>query len=254
MPEFKNREEYETWKAEKVKMYNEKNSKTKTSEDDSIRKPVALAPKRNMRMLVLYFAIIAIAVFLSLYVYNFYKERAVYQAYKRDASATLIELEKLSAALEIGISYIDYTKKLGEINYSISAFLEKYKDYEIYSRPISYQVIKNSMDIYINLKKKWEIIIKSGDSYLLSITKDHIGKGWAAIGYHIKLTRQILEEKNKKSWKKLTAELVSAQEIWNNEDIDYHRKLDIYMAELQKNDDKMRSIIEDIKRDFQNIK
>lgn len=181
---------------------------------------------------------------LGIYGYKIYKEKIEYQTYKKDASATFIELEKLSATLVVGITYMDYKKKLGEINYPVSIFLDKYKKYQRppdKANPISYQVINNSMEGYLNLAKKWEIAIDAGDSYFLLITKDHMGKGWAAIAYHIKLSRQILEEKEKETRMKLIKELAEAQNLWNNEDEDYHKKLNAYKEVLQRTADEIKA-------------
>lgn len=200
---------------------------------------------------LLIFISFLILMLITFYGYRYFQKKIDKKDYKKDAYATLTELEKLSATLEVGMTYMDYTKRLGEINFPVKKFLDKHQNYNLPTHPVSYQIINNSMDLYLNLAKKWKIAIDANDSYFLSITKEHLGKGWSAIAEHLKLTRQIMEEDDKgNNWSKLANNLIQAQDIWNNEDKDYHDKINKYKDALNyaKQDiEKLNQIIQDIK-------
>src|SRR4030065_1425985 len=168
MSQWKNKEEYESWKVNKNKLSSSLNTPTSTTK-------VTLITSQG-RLLIFVVFLVLILIPATFYGYKYFKKKIDRKIYKKEAYATLIELEKLSATLEVGMTYMDYIKRLGEINFPVKNFLTKFQNYNLPTHPVSYQVIDNSMDLYLNLAKKWEIAINAGDSFFLSITTEHLSK------------------------------------------------------------------------------
>ena len=269
MPEFKNKEEYEKWKAERISKTKEETSSIKEYLDEKVEKP-----KSSRKLLLFSFLILIMLIPVGIYVYsrlsgksNFEtktdktpktlttgndNKAAIVQEHKKenegvhrnelffdDASKALAELERLSAILEVGISYDDYIRKLGEINYPVSSFLRKYVGNKSLDETSSviYQVIKNSLDLYLTLADRWKVAKHTGNVQvvselrkiilegIISDTNSHLKEGWSIIANHLHLARKLIEAKNEETNKRVTEDLVRAQELWNTEDKAYMEKI-----------------------------
>lgn len=215
---FKSREEYEEWKKNRAQTSPPLQPITEKKEG----KQRKIFNKRNLFVVLIFFGIVVI--FITFLEWN--KKKSEYELYKKEGLSVIAEIERLSSSLEIGMTFIDYKKRLGDINYPVKMFREKFQFYTIegYS-PMSYQGIDQSMKLYLNISDKWEAAIKSGNDTILSITKDHIGRGWAIIASDLKLSRLILEEQDKDKRKNLIRELINVFNLWNEEDKAYHQRI-----------------------------
>lgn len=273
MPEFKNREEYEKWKAERINKRQINNTE--------VEKP---HQKNRRNLIVLATSILSLSILISGSIYlhknteeeqnpkvtanNIAKPNNIQQAtdakenklpdepplknqaYLDDATKTLAELEKLSSFLTIGISYDDYIRKLGEVNYPVSVFLRKYEGSSESSGAV-YRVIKFGLDAYRGLSQRWEIskniavktsanelsgphraIIETSGNYFVNKTDEHIKRGWGIIANLFNVTRRGIEEKNEEKKKIYLQEIARVFQEWDAEEANYQKQVASYKASL----------------------
>jgi len=160
-----------------------------------------------------------------------------HKEYRQDASATLAELEKLSAKLEVGITYMEYKDRLGDINYYVSTFLDKYDNYNsLESQVTVYEAIQDIMRLYLDSAELWKWQIQSIRTYddsgwedLRETANEHLENGWGIIALQIKLARRILEEDNEERRQRFIVEFTDAQNLWTEQVRDFRHEIDDYL-------------------------
>jgi hypothetical protein len=177
-------------------------------------------------------SLIGLLVVMMIGGYFYLKERHNLSIYIKDADRVITEFEKLSAALEIGMSYKDYTDKLGQINYFVSGFLEKYKKYG-YTNNL-YRTTSNIMNIHLSCAENWKRAIDLGDSYFLKLTEEYLSRGWIASHKLTSLTRKLLEANSKGEKKKLYDEIANAEKISDDAVDEYNKRRNEYAVEIRK--------------------
>ena len=81
--------------------------------------------------------------------------------YKQDGQAVLEQLDKLRAAVEIGMNYTDFSSKLGEANYYFTNFTEKYQHNKKINKLNSYRAIASAIVNYKAAMGFWDAKIKT---------------------------------------------------------------------------------------------
>ena len=74
-------------------------------------------------------------------------------AFSQSSKSVVISLNKLESKTEIGISFQDYSRSLGDINYEVKTFLNSK---ESKTKPKLAESIQMVMTHYVNAKKVWE--------------------------------------------------------------------------------------------------
>lgn len=223
MPEFKNIEEYNKWKAEKVKAGKEKQNNP----------PQEVVPDRTTNVKqssVIYKAIgwtLATIVLLAVgyFGYQYYPQKVVQQniltpqlamhnieqkeittlpkidSYKEYHSETLnllIEFDKINKSLEIGMNYIDFSRKMGDINYSLSKFIDKYSN-RPESNYISFMALVRAGNCYKTAAEHWKGKVETPGSILETYYRTMIQANFDLASRYIPLAEKILAERKKEA-------------------------------------------------------
>lgn len=247
MPQFQNREEYKKWKAVRLKETEEKVDSEQYTKDKNNEENLEYHPKRKNsngnwfrnKFIIAIFIILTIILIISGYFYL--KKKHELSIYKKDAGIVITEFEKLSASLEIGMSYKDYTDKLGQINYFLSGFLEKYKKYG-YTNDL-YRTTSNIMNIHLSCAENWKRAIDLGDSYFLKLTEEYLSRGWISAHKLTALTRKLLEANSKGEKKKSYEEIANAEKLMRDAVDEYNKRRNEYAVEIDKKLEEMKKSV-----------
>lgn len=96
-----------------------------------------------------------VVLFISLVVLGYGCTSKETELYKKDSQSVLEQLDKIRTAVEIGINYKDYSSKIGDANYHLSNFIDKYQKNERINKLNSYKAISNAIENYKAAKTFW---------------------------------------------------------------------------------------------------
>jgi hypothetical protein len=239
LPEFKSKEEYEKWKAERQNKIAEGIDAEKYTEPLDHQAKSKNSKKYWFRNKFIYSILVILGITAIISGYNYSRKNHELSEIKKDTVIVIKEFEKLSASLEIGMSYKDYNDRLGQINYFLSNFLEKYDKYSNKNRvyPI---LLSHIMNIHLICIEQWRKAIDIGDSHFLTLTKEYISSNWIAAHQITSFTRKICETDNKKEKEDLYKEIVNAEQLLQDTNDKYDKKISEYKEAIDQKLDRMK--------------
>jgi len=204
MPEWKSKEEYFAWKkkAQKQDVLSdaaEPAPETPTTFSAQEERPVITGNRakfyRTKTTLVAIIVLLIVVIAAGLYYFlSPSKEQVAYNIYRKEALIVVEELQKISSATEVGITYVDYGKKLGDLNYVVKKFLAQFQEYNKQDNLLSYLAIENINNMHQSLHSHWGFAVNSGNEFILKNTKTYLGKQWLLISQEIIILREVLAE------------------------------------------------------------
>lgn len=115
--------------------------------------------------------------------------------YIKEAQAVFSEIDRLQASTEVGITYMDYMKRVGELIKSLELFLIKTKPPMNNTDHFPYFVIAKNIMYHKYCVELWRISIDvSGDVDVAPIVKPFLGKVWGFLAAQTILGKAIFNE------------------------------------------------------------
>lgn len=211
MPEFKNKEEYAKWKADRLKAGKENQDKIaqeipfKTSD---VKPPSFI--KKTLPLISLVFILLVIFAGGGYIGYKYYtshqekKQRETkrkvdeekYMVYLADAREVSKQIGAITSGLEVGYNYMEFSKKVADMNYAYSKFLEKYKSDLAVKEYISYQALDNAGEYLKSAVNNWKHKIDAPtDDFKVKMESMVQADFWAAT-MSLKIADEITDHKN----------------------------------------------------------
>lgn len=222
MSEFKNKEEYEKWKAEKVKAGKENQNNppqeipvrtTNVKQSSEIKKAIVWTLAAIVLLAVGYLG------------YQYYPQKVVqqniltpqlamhdieqkeiatlpkidsYKEYHSETQDLLIEFDRINKALEIGMNYTDFSRKIADINYPLSKFTDKYSN-RPESNYISFMALIRAGNCYKIAAEHWKEKVETPGSVLENYYRIMIQANFNLANRYIPLAEKILADRKKEA-------------------------------------------------------
>jgi hypothetical protein len=160
------------------------------SAENKFDRTTATKPSIKNGPLLVAFAL-SIILFLGLHGASAWN-RNKYENYKSNASQAVNALEKIDAATETGINYLNYSEKVAETNYSIRLFKERYAGKREGSYR-SYSAILSAFESYAAALDKWQTYISNMRFYDDEISpKYEVQSSWRNARASLNLAKSVL--------------------------------------------------------------
>lgn len=118
-----------------------------------------------------------------------------YMAYLQDATEVSKQIGAITAGIEVGYNYLEFSKKVAEINYAYSKFKEKYDMHPTIKTYISYRALDNAGEQLKRAVTTWKLKNDTDNTDNRSLYESLLQIKFLASTLYVKLADKIIDSK-----------------------------------------------------------